>query len=133
MKGKQRSKSVTPGEKSEGKSKKEEERKSRKDSDKKTATARSQVIPNQVPSIFQSKKAGNKSEKAAPEKGEEEQKNNRRRSLSTRSRGEPTQLDEDYYLVLKDIKYPKYKYVAFLDEDGLQFKIAKVISCAFMP
>jgi hypothetical protein len=30
-------------------------------------------------------------------------------------------------LILKDIKYPKYKYVAFVDtEDGPTFKIAKV-------
>jgi hypothetical protein len=48
--------------------------------------------------------------------------------LSTRSRGEATRLDEDYDLILKDIKYPKHKYVAFLDDsaDGITFKIAKV-------
>ena len=48
--------------------------------------------------------------------------------MSTRSRGEATHLDEDYYQILQDIKYPKYKYVAFLDDsaDGLNFKIAKV-------
>jgi hypothetical protein len=48
--------------------------------------------------------------------------------MSTRSRGEATRLDEDYDLILKDIKYPKHKYVAFLDDsgDGNNFKIAKV-------
>ena len=48
--------------------------------------------------------------------------------MSTRSRGEATRLDEDYDMILKDVKYPRHKYVAILNdsEDGTNFKIAKV-------
>lgn len=118
---------------------KEEERKSRKDHKKEkeddTEKGKKKEERGRVSNLFnyfilflQSKneKSSTKGESSAKEEGKTT--NPHRRSRSTKSRGQPTMLDDDYLLVLRDIKYPMHKYVAFLDDeaDGLNFKIAKV-------